>query len=102
MEDNLSNCNFNAQVFTEKMGVSRTLLYNKLKALTGQSLTEFIRSVRLKKAAQYMLNTEMNISEIAYDVGFNDLKYFRISFKKMYKTSPSEYRKSKETSIESS
>ena len=94
VQEHMGDNGFNAQQFTDAMGVSRTLLYNKLKALTGQSITEFIRTVRLKKAAQYIVNTQMRISEIAYDVGFNDLKYFRVSFKKMYQTSPSEYRKS--------
>ncbi|GAL82090.1 DNA-binding response regulator [Algibacter lectus] len=93
VEESMSDNRFNAQEFTEKMGVSRTLLFNKLKALTGQSLTEFIRSVKLKKAAQYLINSKMNVSEIAYDVGFNDLKYFRTNFKKMYNSSPSAYRK---------
>ncbi|MEN8187090.1 MAG: two-component regulator propeller domain-containing protein [Bacteroidota bacterium] len=93
MEDN----SFNAQKFTEKMGVSRTLLYNKLKSLTGQSLTEFIRLIRLKKAAQLITSTEMNISEIAYEVGFNDLKYFRTNFKTIYNTTPTTYRKANKT-----
>ncbi len=88
-----ANPDFNAQLFTLKMGVSRTLLYTKLKALTSQSLTEFIRNVRLKKAAQMIVQTDLNISEIAYDLGFNDLKYFRKNFKLLFKMPPSEYRK---------
>jgi AraC-like DNA-binding protein len=74
------------------MGMSRTLLYTKLKALTGHSLSEFIRTIRLKKAAQMIAQTDINISEIAYDVGFNDLKYFRKSFKTLFNMLPSEYR----------
>ncbi|WP_242206090.1 hybrid sensor histidine kinase/response regulator transcription factor [Aestuariivivens insulae] len=92
VEENISSTGFNAQSFTDEIGMSRTLLYTKLKALTGQSLSEFIRTVRLKKAAQMIAQTEMNISEIAYEVGFSDLKYFRKSFKVLFNASPTEYR----------
>ncbi len=95
VEEYMGDDSFNAQKFTNKMGVSRTLLYNKLKLLTGQSLTEFIRLIRLKKAAQLIANTEMNISEIAYEVGFNDLKYFRKNFKIVFNSTPTAYRKEK-------
>jgi signal transduction histidine kinase/ligand-binding sensor domain-containing protein/DNA-binding response OmpR family regulator len=95
VEDQLANEDFNAETFTKKMGVSRTLLYNKLKVLTGMSVTEFIRSIRIKKATQLIEKTNMTISEIAYSVGFNDLKYFRANFKKAHQHSPSEFRKIK-------
>ncbi len=92
VEENMEESSFNAQSFTEKMSVSRTLLYNKIKALTGQSLSEFVRTIRLKKAAQMITQTQMNISNIAYDLGFNDLKYFRNSFKNIYHVTPTQYR----------
>lgn len=92
VENSISKAEFDASDFTSEMSMSRTVLYNKLKALTGQSLSAFIRNVRLKRAAQLMIQTEMNISEIAYTVGFNDLKYFRKSFKELFKILPSDYR----------
>ncbi len=92
IEDNLSDPEFNVYVFTEQMNMSRSVLYRKLKALTDQSITEFIRTIKLKKAAQLIAKTQMNISEIAYEIGFNDLKYFRNCFKKQFGELPSAYR----------
>ncbi|WP_303315299.1 two-component regulator propeller domain-containing protein [Flavivirga abyssicola] len=95
IEDNLSNANFNVNTFIDKMFMSQSVLYRKVKVLTGQSISEFIRSVRLKKASQLLSQTDMSISNIAYDVGFNDLKYFRKCFKKAFNDTPSQYRKQK-------
>ncbi len=74
------------------MGMSRSALYRKLKALTDQSITEFIRTIKLKRAGQLILQTQLNISEIAYDLGFNDLKHFRKSFQILFDELPSDYR----------
>jgi len=76
------------------MHMSQSVLYRKIKVLTGQSISEFIRIIRLKKAGQLLSQTDMSISEIAYDIGFNDLKYFRKCFKKVFHKTPSQYRKS--------
>ena len=75
------------------MNMSRTVLYTKLKALTGQNLSEFIRMIRLKKSGQLLIQTQMNISQIAFEVGFNDLKYFRECFKEYFEVTPSEYKR---------
>ncbi|MGB2129489.1 MAG: hybrid sensor histidine kinase/response regulator transcription factor, partial [Flavicella sp.] len=93
VEDNLSNYDFSVNDFINLMGVSRSVLYRKLKALTNQSLTEFIRTIKLKRAAQLLIKSQMNISEIAFSLGFNDLKHFRKSFQKLFDELPSEYRK---------
>ncbi len=93
IEDNLSTTDFNVNSFIEKMYMSQSVLYRKIKALTGQSISEFIRSIRLKKASHLILESNMTISEIAYEVGFNDLKYFRKCFKETFKVTPSQYRK---------
>ena len=74
------------------MGTSRSVLYRKLKALTDQSISEFIKAIKLKRAAQLISQSGMNISEIAFDLGFNDLKHFRKSFQKMFNSLPSQYR----------
>ena len=74
-------------------GVSRTSLYSKLKALTGQSPTALIRVTRLKYAARLLKEGKHNIGEIADMSGFSETKYFREVFKKYYRMSPSTYAK---------
>jgi signal transduction histidine kinase/ligand-binding sensor domain-containing protein/DNA-binding response OmpR family regulator len=92
IEENISDPEFNVNFFTSKMNMSRSVLYRKLKAITDQSITEFIRTIKLKKAGQLIAQTQLNISEIAYEVGFNDLKYFRKCFKSQFNSLPSDYR----------
>lgn len=92
VEQNMSNSEFNATSFVSEINMSRSLVFNKLKALTGQSTSEFIRTIKLKRAGQLIKETKITISEIAFELGFNDLKYFRQSFKKLYNETPSQYR----------
>jgi len=66
-------------------------LYRKLKALTGQSTNHFIRTIRLKKTAQLLEKQSFPVNEVAYMVGFNDLKYFRKCFQKQFGVNPSQY-----------
>ena len=61
--------------------------------LTDLSINEFVRSVRIKKAAELIVEKNITISEAAYQAGFNDLKYFREAFVKQLNTTPSEYKK---------
>lgn len=92
VEANISNSSFTIKDFVGEMGMSRSVLYRKLKALTDQSISEFIKAIKLKRAAQLMEQTDMTISEIAFELGYNDLKNFRSSFQKMFNKLPSEYR----------
>ncbi len=92
VEQNMTNPEFVITDFIDEIGMSRSVFYKKLKALTDQSISEFIRTLKLKKAAQLLKNSELNISEIAFELGFNDLKYFRETFKLLFKVTPSEYR----------
>jgi ligand-binding sensor domain-containing protein/signal transduction histidine kinase/DNA-binding response OmpR family regulator len=92
VEENLSNSEFSITDFIDQMGTSRSVLYRKLKVLTDQSISEFIKSIKLKRAAQLISKSDLNISEIAFDLGFNDLKHFRKSFQKMFNVLPSQYR----------
>ncbi|TXD46757.1 hybrid sensor histidine kinase/response regulator transcription factor [Polaribacter sp. IC073] len=92
IEENINNADFTINDFINELGMSRSALYRKLKALTGQSITEFIRTIKLKRAAQLIAQTKLTISEIAFDLGFNDLKHFRKSFKKLFNELPSQYR----------
>ena len=92
VETHINNSEYSINDFVIEMGMSRSALYRKLKALTDQSITEFIRTIKLKRAGQLILQTQLNISEIAFDLGFNDLKHFRKSFQKLFDELPSEYR----------
>jgi len=95
VENRLSDWKLDADALSLEAGISRTQMYRKLRSLTGQTVHEFIRTVRLKRAAQLLENRKMKISEIAYYVGFNDLNYFSRCFRKQFGQSPSEYLASK-------
>ena len=92
IDENINNSKLNIDFLCKEIGFSKSQLYRKMKGLVGQSANEFIRSIRLSRAAYLLKNSNLNISEITYKVGFNDLQYFRICFKKQYKMTPSEYR----------
>lgn len=91
IEQNMSNSAFSVEDLGKDTGMSRMQLYRKLKALTGQSANEFIRSIRLKRAAQLLAQQQLTIAEVTYEVGFTDLQYFRNCFKKQFRVTPSEY-----------
>lgn len=78
--------------FAKKVGLSKSSLYRKMKVITGQSINEFIQTIRLKKAAQLLIESPLTISEIAYETGFTDPYYFSRVFKKQFKVPPTEYR----------
>jgi len=82
---------FSAEMFAGELGMSRSQLHRKLKALTDQSATEFIRSYRLIMARQMIDKQFGNLAEIAYEVGFNDPSYFAKCFKKQFGLLPIEY-----------
>lgn len=91
LEDHMEDPEFNVGSLVEEIGMSQTVLYKKIKALTGLSITDFIKSQRLKRAAQLLSEHQLNISEVAYAVGFNDRKYFSKEFRKQFDVAPSEY-----------
>lgn len=90
--DNIDNSEFDVPQFCQLMNTSKTLLYSKLKSLTGQSATEFVRNIRLKEAKKMLQNNahQHTISEISYMVGFNDPLYFSRCFRKYFGVPPSE------------
>ncbi|MFK7772286.1 MAG: two-component regulator propeller domain-containing protein [Saprospiraceae bacterium] len=89
---NIEDSTFSIEDLCREIGISKSQLYRKMKGLFGQSANEFIRTIRLKKAAELMQsNQELSISEITYKVGFNDLQYFRRCFKKQYGKTPSDF-----------
>jgi signal transduction histidine kinase/DNA-binding response OmpR family regulator len=93
IEAEIDNAAFSIPDLCETLLLSNMQLYRKLKALTGQTPILFIRSYRLQKARHLLQTTDLNISEIAYDVGFTDPSYFSRAFKKEFGHSPSDFRK---------
>lgn len=91
IDENIADPDFTVEKLAGMMFVSRTLFYKKLKSITGLQPIELIRLLRLKKAAQLIETGEFNITEVAYMVGYNDIRYFSTSFKKQFGTSPSQY-----------
>ncbi|RJP63367.1 MAG: response regulator [Ignavibacteriales bacterium] len=91
VEKNIENADFEVSDFANEMCMSRTQLYRKIQAISGQSVKEFIRIIRLKKAAELLLTTDQNVSEISVAVGFNSLSYFTSSFTEYFGMSPTKY-----------
>ncbi|MCB0569239.1 MAG: response regulator [Phaeodactylibacter sp.] len=91
VEKHIDDSEFSVEDMARALFMSRMQVYRKLKAITGQSPNHFIRTIRLKRAAQLLLANRYTVSEITYQVGFQDLKYFRERFKKEFGISPSEY-----------
>lgn len=91
VEQNISNPDFSVEDLSRALHMSRVALYKKLLALTGKSPLDFIKTIRLKRAAQLLEKSQFTISEIAYEVGFNNPKYFARTFKKEFGLLPSEY-----------
>lgn len=91
LEENLSDASLSVEELGEKMGMSRTQLYRKLKALTNYSPVELLRIARLKRAKELLSRTDKAISEVAYLVGFSSPSYFTRSYKDYYGESPSDY-----------
>lgn len=96
IEENLDDSNLNIAFLQEKLFVSRTTLFQKLKAITGQTPMEFIMNIRLKKAAQLLkTRPDLPVSEVSDMVGFGSSKYFSRIFKETYHIRPSDYRNGK-------
>ncbi|MFI3259330.1 MAG: two-component regulator propeller domain-containing protein [Rikenellaceae bacterium] len=88
--ENLSNDSFGVAEATAELGVSRSLLHNKLKSLSGVSFTQFVRSLKMKEA-KAMLARGMNISEVTFAIGMSDPSYFTKCFKREFHTTPTEF-----------
>ena len=101
IERHLDNTDFNVNIFAREMGMARTNLFTKLKAVTGQTPNDFILSIRLKKGAVMLRNNpELNITEISDRIGFSSSRYFSKCFKEIYHVSPLAYRKGEESEEE--
>lgn len=93
VEENISNSNFSNDELANLMYMSRSTFYRKLKAVTGMSGNEFIRTARLNYAAKLLESGKYSVTDAAYEAGFNDIKYFRKRFQDQFGASPSEYKK---------
>lgn len=91
VEENMAEADFTVEKFSRELGMSRVHLYKKLLSLTGKSPLDFIRTIRLQRAAQLLQKSQLSVSEIAYQVGFNNPKYFSKYFKEEFKVLPSAY-----------
>lgn len=93
IEDNLMNSEFGVEDLGRELHFSRMQLYRKLKSIRGLSANEFIREYRIKKAALLLRETDMNVTEILYTIGFSNRSYFSKCFKQTFEMSPKEYAK---------
>ncbi len=91
VEENISNEQFDIPFFCAELGVSRTMLFLKIKAWTNYTPNEFIHEIRLKRAAQLLEQNKLNVSEVSYKVGFNNPKYFSKCFQKRYGETPTQF-----------
>ncbi|MDP4271842.1 MAG: response regulator [Bacteroidota bacterium] len=92
IEENYDNAEMNIDDISASVGVSRSSFFKKIKGLTGMAPVDFIREFRLQKAAQMLEVGETNISQVAFNVGMNDTKYFSRCFKQKFGMNPSEYK----------
>ena len=95
MNEHLTDPDLNVEKLTEDVGISRAQLHRKLKEIAGVSAGEFIRNLRLEQAARLIEEGQINITQVAYSVGFNNQTHFSTVFKKHYGMSPSEYAETK-------
>lgn len=98
-EAHMNESDFNTDMLAAASNMSRSTFYRKLKAITGLSGSEFIKLIRLKRSATLLKSGKFNITQAAYETGFNDLKHFRRSFQQQFGVTPSEYLKQHKLTI---
>lgn len=92
VEKNIDNTEYSVENLSSDIGLHRSHLYRKLQSITGQTPIDFMRTIRLKRAAQLLISSQYNVSEIADRVGFNTIKYFNKYFKEEFGMTPTQYR----------
>lgn len=93
IRENFDDNAFNVDNLSQKMGMSRSSFYNRIKAISGQAPADFIRQYRMERAKELLKLKQYTISEVAYKTGFSDVKYFRDVFRKKYSKSPGQFSK---------
>jgi signal transduction histidine kinase/ligand-binding sensor domain-containing protein/DNA-binding response OmpR family regulator len=91
VEAHLTDPGLSVLVLADALCMSQSAVYRRIKSITGQTTVEFIRDVRMKRAAQLLAQPQLRVSEVAFEVGVENVKYFRKTFQKIYGMSPSEY-----------
>ena len=87
----LSDSDFNVETLTSEVGISRAQLHRKMKEMTGLPVSEFIRNIRLEQAVRLLEEQKINVTQVAYTVGFSNLAHFSTVFRKQFGVSPTEY-----------
>ncbi|MEO7881015.1 two-component regulator propeller domain-containing protein [Mucilaginibacter sp.] len=95
VERHIMDENFSIKVLASEVGMSHSNLYRKVKSLSGHTINSFIRYIRLRKAAELLVQSDMNVNEVAFETGFSSIKYFRNQFFKLFGTNPSDFLKQK-------
>jgi DNA-binding response OmpR family regulator/anti-sigma regulatory factor (Ser/Thr protein kinase) len=91
VNDHLSDSDLNVEMLTSEVGISRAQLHRKMKEMTGLPISEFIRNIRLEQAVRLLKEQKINVTQVAYSVGFSNLAHFSTVFRKQFGVSPSEY-----------
>jgi AraC-like DNA-binding protein len=92
MEENISNSDLTVEMLVSMAGMGRTVFFNKIKGLLGISPIEFIKESRIKRAAQLLETGQYNVSEVSFQIGMNDARYFSKCFKQKYGMTPTEFK----------
>ena len=101
VEEQLTNPEFTADDFASMMSLGRTIFYRKVRGVTGYTPKEYLRIMRMKKAAELLATQQYTVSEVTYMVGINDPFYFSRCFKAQFGISPSHYQKNQEGKVNS-
>lgn len=91
IEESMDDVDFTVSDLAKKVAMSQPVLYKKIKAMTGLSVNDFIKSLKMKKASELLLEGKLNVSEVAFAVGFSDRKYFSREFRKQFGKTPSDF-----------
>lgn len=91
IEVHMEEENFSIEDFSQEAGYSRMQFYRKIKALAGQTPSQFVRTIRLKRAAQLLSKKSDHVAQIAYSVGFGSLAYFNKCFKEQFGVTPGQF-----------
>ncbi|WEA00613.1 hybrid sensor histidine kinase/response regulator transcription factor [Mucilaginibacter sp. SJ] len=91
VEEHIDDEDFDAKLFAREMSMSQSNLFRKVKSISGLSISEFVRYIRLRKAAELMITSDIQIKEVPYRVGFQQVRYFREQFHKVFGMNPSDF-----------
>lgn len=93
IDQNMSNADFGIKEICEQLQISRAQLHRILKKTTHQSTSHYIRSIRMRRAKQLLQNSELNVSEVGYEVGYDNLSHFSQDFKREFGSAPSHFKR---------